>query len=214
VGWALGDGQEHGDDPAWDAAEAAALYDIIEHEVIPEFYARDERGIPAAWVARMRASMARLTPQFSANRTVREYTERYYLPAAAAYRERAAEHGAAGEDIVAWQQALERDWPKLRFGEVTVTGQGARYLFEAQVYLNDLSPSAVRVELYAEGRDGTGPERREMACRRALIGAHGGHIYQGEAPLTRPAEDYTVRVVPVHPGVAVPLEAAGILWQR
>ena len=75
VGWALGDGQEHGDDPAWDAAEAEALYDLLEQEVIPEFYTRDQKGIPTAWVARMRESMARLTPRFSANRAVREYTE-------------------------------------------------------------------------------------------------------------------------------------------
>ena len=96
VGWALGDGQEHGDDPAWDAAEAANLYDLLEREVIPEFYTRDENGIPNAWVARMRESMARLTPRFSTNRTVREYTEQHYLPAAAAYRGRAADKGAAG----------------------------------------------------------------------------------------------------------------------
>ena len=91
VGWALGDGQEHGDDPAWDAVEADALYDLLEREVIPEFYTRDESGIPTAWVKRMRESMARLTPRFSANRAVREYTEQHYLPAAAAYRLRIAD---------------------------------------------------------------------------------------------------------------------------
>ncbi|MEO8332656.1 MAG: alpha-glucan family phosphorylase, partial [Gallionella sp.] len=80
VGWALGDGQEHGDDPAWDAAEAGALYDLLEREVIPEFYTRDEQGIPVAWVQRMRESMAQLTPHYSANRAVREYTEQHYLP--------------------------------------------------------------------------------------------------------------------------------------
>ena len=103
VGWALGDGQEHGDDPAWDAAEANALYDRLEREVIPEFYNRDDRGVPTAWVKRMRESMARLTPQFSTNRTVREYTEHHYLPAATTYRERAADKGAAGRNIVHWQ---------------------------------------------------------------------------------------------------------------
>ena len=97
VGWALGDGQEHGDDPAWDAVEADALYDLLEREVIPEFYTRDESGIPTAWVKRMRESMARLTPRFSADRAVREYTEQHYLPAAAAYRERAAEQGRSGQ---------------------------------------------------------------------------------------------------------------------
>ena len=96
LGWALGDGQEHGDDPAWDAIEAEALYDLLEREVIPEFYTRDERGIPTAWVARMRESMARLTPRFSANRAVRDYTEQYYIPAAVAYRLRSANNGAIG----------------------------------------------------------------------------------------------------------------------
>jgi starch phosphorylase len=71
VEWALGDGHEHGDDPAWDALEADALYDLIEREVIPEFYTRDENGIPTAWVKRMRESMARLTPRFSASRAAR-----------------------------------------------------------------------------------------------------------------------------------------------
>ena len=86
VGWALGDGQEHGDDPAWDAAEAEALYDLLEQRGDPRVLYPRREGHPHAWVARMRESMARLTPQFSANRTVREYTEQHYLPAAAAYR--------------------------------------------------------------------------------------------------------------------------------
>ncbi len=97
LGWAIGDGQEHGADPAWDSAEAEMLYHSLEQEVIPEFYARDGQGIPAAWVARMRESMARLTPQFSANRAVREYTEQRYLPAANNYRSRTAPNGPAWE---------------------------------------------------------------------------------------------------------------------
>ena len=63
VGWALGDGLEHDDDPARDAAEANELYDLLEREVIPEFYARDENDIPTHWLKRMRESMARLTPR-------------------------------------------------------------------------------------------------------------------------------------------------------
>ena len=108
VGWALGDGQEHGDDPAWDAAEAVTLYERLEREVIPEFYTRDESGIPTAWVKRMRESMARLTPRFSAHRAVREYTEQHYLPAATGYRERAVNKGTVGRQVVDWQHALDR----------------------------------------------------------------------------------------------------------
>jgi starch phosphorylase len=59
-----------------------SLHTLLKQEVIPVFYARDENGIPTACVARIRGSMACLTPRFSANRAVREYTKQYYLPAA------------------------------------------------------------------------------------------------------------------------------------
>jgi starch phosphorylase len=213
VGWALGDGQEHGDDPAWDAAEAEALYGLLEREVIPEFYTRDKKGIPTAWVARMRESMARLTPRFSANRTVREYTEQHYLPAASAYRKRAADKGAMGRQVVDWCQVLDQKWATLRFGVVQVETKGTQYVYEVQVYLNDLDPKAVRVELFADGVNGGEPVRQEMERVRQLVGAKGA-VYGTQVPTTRPATDYTVRVIPQHDGVAVPLEAAQILWQR
>jgi len=214
VGWALGDGQEHGDDIAWDAAEAEALYDLLEHEVIPEFYTRDEQGIPGAWVARMRESMARLTPRFSTNRAVREYTEQYYFPAGSAYRERAASKGAIGVQVVNWRQALDQKWTALRFGEVKIETDGEQHVFEVQVYLDDLDPEAVRVELYANGVNGAAPERVEMKRVRQLVGAANGYAYRAGVPAARPAMDYTARIIPHHDDVAVPLEEAHILWQR
>jgi glycogen phosphorylase len=214
VGWALGDGQNHGDDPAWDGAEADALYDRLERDVVPEFYNRDETGIPSAWVARMRESMARLTPQFSAERAVREYTEQHYLPAAAAYRARAAAACALGRQIVEWRRTVEQQWAALRFGDVKVETIGARHGFEVDVFVNDLDPAAVRVQLYADGVNGDGPVRQVMTRLRRLEGADGGHTYRAQVAATRPATDYTVRVVPYHDGVAVPLEAAQVLWQR
>jgi starch phosphorylase len=213
VGWALGDGQEHGDDPAWDAAEAAALYDLLEYKVIPEFYTRNEQGIPTAWVARMRESMARLTPQFSANRAVREYTEQLYIPAAAAYRERTVDKGAVGAQMVHWQRNLQQNWATLRFGEVKVLSEAGRYLFEVEVYLGSLDPESVRIELYADGVNGSEPERHEMRRSQQLTGVN-GYIFSAQVPMPRPATDYTARVIPQHANVAVPLEANQILWQR
>jgi starch phosphorylase len=214
VGWALGDGQEHGDDPAWDAADAGALYDRLEQEVVPEFYTRDDKGIPTAWVARMRASMARLTPRFSANRTVREYTEHHYLPAAAACQLRVANKGAIGGQMVAWQRRLKEKWAALRFGEVKIETRGGQHAFEVQVWLDDLEPKAVRVELYADGVNGGSPVRQEMKSAGPLAGVAGGYIYRAAVSATRAAGDYTARVIPYCEGAAIPLEAAHILWQR
>jgi starch phosphorylase len=204
VGWALGDGQEHHDDPAWDASEAEALYDLLEREVVPEFYSRNSEGIPTAWVARMRKSMATLTPRFSADRAVRDYTEQHYLPGAAAYRERAADNGLLGRQIVDWQHAVEQAWPGVHFGAAKAESQGGQHVFEVEVYLNDLDPAAVRVELYA---DGAAPERQEME-------RVGPNTYRARVAATRSVSEYTARVVPQHRSVAVPLQTDRILWQH
>jgi len=214
VGWALGDGREHGDDPAWDAAEAEALYDLLEREVIPEFYARDKDGIPTAWVKRMRESMARLTPIFSAHRAVREYTEERYLPAAIAYREREANKGAFGKELVDWQHSLEQKWDTLHFGEVKVETRGQQHIFEVHVWINDLDPQAIRVELYADGINSGDPVREEMKCAGSLPDNSGNCVFHATVQTPRPASDYTARIIPVHSGAAVPLESARILWQR
>jgi starch phosphorylase len=212
VGWALGDGGEHDADPAWDAAEAEALYELLEREVVPAFYTRGARGIPTGWIAKMRASMARLTPRFSANRVVREYTEQYYLPLASAYRTRAADRGELGGQLIAWRQAIAAHWPQARFGALSVEAHGAEQRVTVQVHLGSLAPETVRVELYADpGRDGQ-PERHSM--ERAGKVAEDGFEYVVSIPAPRPLGDYTPRLLPNHPDAAIPLEAPEILWQR
>ena len=212
VGWALGDGQEHGEDPARDALEAGALYDLLEQEVIPEFYGRDASGIPTAWVGRMRNSMASLTPRFSADRTVREYTGQYYLPAAAAYRARAANNGALARQMQEWRHGLDKHWDAVRFGELKVETWGDQHAFEVQVFLHELDPAAVRVELYADGLMGAPAERQDMHPLHSSADGAGGYV--GTVSASRPASDYTARLIPVFAGVAIPLENARILWQR
>lgn len=217
VGWAIGDGKEHDHDPAWDAAEANELYDLIEKQIAPEFYNRDEHGIPRAWVNRMRESMARLTPAFSTNRVVREYTEKHYLPAAAAFRERAANQGSRGAELLQWLQGLARSFAAIRIGagtmEQTMDKAGSSYSFQVPVFFGDADASAVRVELYAEGRQDSAPERHAMERGEGLIGSLNGFVYTMRIPATRPAGDYTPRVVPEHAGAAVPLEAPFICWE-
>jgi glycogen phosphorylase len=214
VGWALGDGQEHGDDPRWDAAEAEQLYQLLEREVIPQFYSRDADGVPAAWVKRMKGSMAQLTARFSASRTVREYTDKYYIPAANGYAARAGNNGACAEAIAGWQRSLQQNWSGVRFGELEVTTDSGQHRFEAQMYLNGLVPEKVSVELYAEGVAGQAPVRLEMRPLRQLAGTEHAYVYGAQVSAARPASQYTVRVIPRHVDAAIPLEAPEILWRH
>ena len=214
LGWALGDGAEHGDDPAWDAAEADALYDLLEREIIPEFYTRDANGISTAWVKRMRASMARLTPRFSADRTVREYTEQHYLPAAIAYRARLANTGAVARQIVDWRHHLDAHWDSLSFGEVKVETLGDQHVFDVQVHLGAMDPKAVQVELYAEAIGEGEPSQQVMKRDRQIPDASSSYVYSAAVSASRAAADYTARVIPHGNGVAIPLEDSRIRWQR
>jgi starch phosphorylase len=94
-----------------------------------------------------------------------------------------------------------------------VTGE-EQYMFEVQGYLHDLDPDSVRVELFADGVNGSGPLRVEMARVGPLDGVAGGYAYRAQAPAARPLADYTARLIPNHAGVDVPLETTQILWQR
>lgn len=208
VGWALGDRKEHDEDPNWDKAEANTLYDLLEMEVIPEFYTRDARKIPLAWTARIRESMARLTPQFSSNRTEREYTEKFYLPAAESYQKRAENNGALAKQIVDWQLSLEKNWGKLGFGELKIETDKEQHRFEVQVYLNNLEQQAVKVELYSAAMT------KEMEYQGPIPNAPSGKIYRVDVPAACPASSFTPRIVPRFPGVSIPLESSHILWQR
>jgi starch phosphorylase len=212
VGWAIGDGQEHGEDPAVDAIEAEALYRLLEREVVPAFYTRDARGLPPAWIAKMRASMGQLTPRFSANRVVREYTDTYYVRAAERYRARAADRGALGADIRRWQLDLERRLPEVRFGAPRADRDGPAIYYSVEVLLGELDPASVRVELYADPAPSGAAEHHLMACAKKL--SPGSFTYTARVDSTRPSGDYTARVVPHHSAASIPLEASAIRWQR
>ena len=212
VGWALGDGQEHADDGATDAKDADSLYRLLEREVTPQFYDRDSNGVPEQWIGRIRESMARLTPVFSANRSVREYTEKHYLPAAAAYASRAAEGGKLGQQIAQWQEKLSASWGNVHFGELRIQRRDDGLYFEVGVYLGDHDVAEViRVEIFADSRNGDPPFRQEMTPGHQ---ADGWRSYSVSVPPTRDAADYTPRIVPHHAAAQVPLEANQIIWQK
>ncbi|MBI4544272.1 MAG: alpha-glucan family phosphorylase, partial [Gemmatimonadetes bacterium] len=78
IGWAIGDGRQYAAPADQDEVDAEALYHLIEHEIAPLFYRR-EQGLPHGWIARMKASIARLCPEFNSHRMVAEYTTRFYL---------------------------------------------------------------------------------------------------------------------------------------
>uniref|UniRef100_A0A7V6DP88 Glycosyltransferase family 1 protein n=1 Tax=Desulfobacca acetoxidans TaxID=60893 RepID=A0A7V6DP88_9BACT len=213
LGWALGDGHEHGDDPAWDAAEAESLYSLLENEVIPTFYDRRNNGRPDAWLAKVRQSMTTLTVKFSANRAVQQYTTEFYVPAAQAYQARLAKKCALGISLVQQRQTLERQWSSLSFGDLQVETHDGQHQFRIGVNFGSVDPGAVQVELFALNADGQ-PFRQTMVQGGKLPGIEGEYVYTAQVPASRPVGDFTPRIIPKIDGMKVPLELPLILWQH
>jgi starch phosphorylase len=213
VGWAIGDGKEHGADAGWDAIEAETLYVLLEQQIVPEFYNRDQNGMPSRWLERVRESMARLTPQFSASRAIREYTNAHYLPAASGYAERAANEGKAGIGVLQWQNNIASQWNTLEFGDVSSETKDGQHRFKVQVIPGGLHADQFKVELYASQTE-TSDAPEIVNARTSSTHASGPLLYSASCPAKRPASDYTARIVPSHAGASVPLEASQILWKR
>lgn len=144
------------DDARRDDLEAAALYDLLENAVAPKFYERDEHGVPTRWVEMVRHTLQVLGPKVLASRMVRDYTEKYYLPAAESLRRTveaaSGEPFGAARELAEFRKRVEEAWPKVQITDVDSYGLpdtpllGCELTLTATVQLAGLRPDEVVVQ--------------------------------------------------------------------
>ncbi len=208
-GWAIGGQEDCGDE-----ADAQSLYRLLEDEVVPAFYERDALGVPRSWVKRVRDSMSHLAPRYSTNRMFVEYLERFYQPAARAYRQRCEEGALRARELHAWDVALATEWHEVHFGTVESLLDGDQWRISVPVYLGEIAPSSVKVELYAAADGDLPAECIPMTSGGPIAGAIEGYIFSAMLATVRPAEHYTPRVRAWHKDAFLPAESVLIAWQR
>jgi len=213
VGWSIGDGSGGAAENV-DARDVQSLYDVLENDIIPEFYNRDGFGLPRAWLNRIRASMSRLTPVFGGARMMTDYVEQAYLPLARSVRERLKERCAQAKAMNQWSRTLHSRWSSLHLGSPQATKTDSTWHIVVPVYLGEVAPSSVRVEMFADQTPECAPEVIMLHQEHAIPGSTNGYIYAGAVSSTRRVEDYTVRVVPYHPNAYLPAELPLISWQH
>ncbi len=219
-GWVIPSADAAGDAGERDALEAAALYELLEHQVATRYYERDADGVPLEWVRRVRTTLAKLAPELGADRMVKQYVEELYRPAAeqAARVEADADRGA--RELAAFGARVHASWPKVQVVHVESGGVesphvGDELRLRAYVELDGLAPDDVSVEVvYGRSRTDESiegvrrtplePDPTAAGCR---VGPHGPRLYTGTVVLDRAgAFGYTVRVVPRHPLLVSPAE--------
>jgi len=195
-----------------DTAEADSLYRLLEREIVPLFYARNEAGIPVGWVAKMRASLSELAPFYSTNRMIREYIERIYLPAAKRYARRSARPQESAGELRTWERNLREHWHEIRLGEASVSQAENARRISVPATLGDVDPNGIAVQLYADATHDSPRLCLPMRQAEPIPGTTNGYFYTAELADDRPLAHITVRVVPTHPDALVPLELSLIHW--
>ena len=214
-GWEIPTADGLADESRRDDLEASALYDLLEQSVGPKFYDVDDKGVPNRWVEMVRHTLQSLGPKVLASRMVRDYTEKYYEPAAQSLRQTiepidGLPFGAARE-LSAYRLRAKEAWPKIAITDVDSTGLpdtpllGSELTLTATVALAGLKPDEVAVQAVL-GRVDAADALQEPTCVDMVhtgSGDGGTEVFSTTTPLpVAGSVGYTVRVLPHHPLLA------------
>jgi len=221
-GWAIGAEITEGDAEFQNEVDAASLYQLLENQIIPLYYAKPDGRLPLAWIQLMRESIRSVTPIFNTHRMVKEYTERLYVPAAKAHAEFARDGWSAATRVSQWKAQMRKEWPQVRISDVQIGNKDRQRIavgdslhVSARVHLGPVDPSHVRVEAYhGEAENDTLRDATvTMLSESQPLGNDGDYIYEGFIPASESGTyGFSVRVIPTYPQLVQAHELRLIAW--
>ncbi len=221
-GWAIGAEINNGTVEFQNEGDASSLYQLLENQIVPLYYAKPDGKLPLAWLHLMRESIRSVTPVFNTQRMVKEYTERLYVPAAKSYEDFSRDGCGAATQLSQWKAQIRKDWPQVQISDVQVANKdrqnilvGELLQITARVHLGAVDPNHVRVEAY-HGEADNGNIRNPTATvlnQSSQVDGSGNYIYHGSVPASESGTyGFSVRVVPTHPHLMQGHELRLITW--
>jgi len=239
-GWAIGAGEIYDDAAYQDLVESQLIYNILENEVIPLFYTRSVDNLPKAWIRKMKNCVKSIVPQFNAQRVVREYAEKFYIPAEARQRLLNADRGdgtSRASALSEWKSNMKTAWGNFAIKNVDVQVKNGQHSVELDaraqqvkvgsslsvkvlVGLDGARPDDVSVELYYGPLDVWGNITSGCAVRMNCTqvpdtGSNGDYLFEGLARCKASGrQGLAVRLLPSHSDLVHPYEPEMITWQE
>jgi starch phosphorylase len=203
-GWAVGERYPYSEDQ--DEAHATAIYSLLENEIVPAFYERDQ-GVPREWLRRVKRSLAYLSQQFNCQRMVEEYMTQLYQPAHHAYLDVSWNNFEKARQQARWNAEVSQVWPAIRFVELGMPPNGPVLSgrpvpVRAAVDLAGLKPEDVRVEVVV-GRVGASGRLEETEVLVLPPVQQSGHVVVFEkevVPRQTGRMGYALRITTNHYG--------------
>jgi len=203
-GWAIGRGEVF-DPEEQDQADSITLYDVLEHAIVPLFYDVGAGRVPDGWVDMMKHSIKTNAWRFAAQRMVRDYALKAYVPAMARYTAMTAENGKLAHSLVAFTDAIDANWGAVRISNVVVHGAshanvGKKIHVSAHIDLGPIPESAVLVQVVYGAVDSKGEIRPAHTAPMTMARVEGQTtVFEGAYECGNSGMNgCTVRVVPVH----------------
>jgi starch phosphorylase len=220
-GWAIGSEIKSGTVEFQNEVDTSSLYQLLENQIIPLYYAKPDGKLPLAWLQLMRESIRSVTPAFNTHRMVKEYTERLYIPAAKSQADFSRDECSAAVQLSQWKTKIRKDWQQVKINDVEVGNQdrqnipvGESLQLRARVHLGPVDPKHVRVEAYhGEAENGGIKNPAITVLAESNQNGDGSYIYQGSVPASESgAYGFSIRVVPTHPHLMQSHELRLITW--
>ncbi len=220
-GWAIGAGEEYADLNYQDQVESRAIYDLLEQEIVPTFFARGADGVPRDWLRRMKRTISTNVPFFNTNRMVQQYVETCYWPSGQRFLRLAADGLKRAGELAVWRRRLWQGWGQVKVEAVEADGNpdavrvGSELQVRARVNLGSLTPDDVQVQLVHGVLDSLGQIARPQAAPMYTNGKpHGpANDYSGVIACTASGQyGFAVRVLPKHDDLGNPFEPGLVTW--
>jgi len=221
-GWAIGGGRNFVDDERADAADADALYALLEREVVPLYYDRvptvGGEALPLGWLERSAGAIATLTPEFNAQRMVKEYVERYYVPGSRREAVMTEDDHSAAKYLAAWRERITSAWPGLYLSaspvEDGVLRSGDEIEVDAVLNPRGLSLDDVRVEVvYSRADDQLQKDARTVVMEHVNGFPDGGFHFRARfVPELSGRLVYGVRAYAYNDLLVSPFDAHSVRW--
>ncbi|MBC8441266.1 MAG: alpha-glucan family phosphorylase [Deltaproteobacteria bacterium] len=203
-GWSIGNGDVYDDNEYQDEVESQALFNVLENEVIPKFYDKKRGNPPVKWIKMMKEAMKMAILDFSSDRMVREYSTRFYIPAARNFKLLTDESARKTKELALTQSRLTSLWNGIRLSKPEVTTGidfivGDTFRITLKVFLGELTPEEVEVQIYhgkIRSSDHLEGSRAETMWLQETT-AEGTHIYACTITCSDSGRfGYTARVIP------------------
>ena len=221
-GWAIGAEIATGTAEFQNGVDITSVYQLLENQIVPLYYAKPDGKLPLAWLQLMRESIRSVTPIFNTHRMVKEYTEQLYAPAAKAYQEFERNEGQAATELSQWKTRMRKDWQEVQIYDVQIGNENRHNILvgdaleiTAKVHLGAVDPKHVRVEAYSgePGVDAVSNPAVTILEESAQQQSDGHYIYRGSVPASESGTyAFAVRVVPTHPHLMQAHELRLITW--